>query len=224
MFEYDSDYADFEDGLVYWLLHHYRLENCRAKWMVRDQEDVFRYEEDMSADEYGLLASVRRSKTEIRTPLTLRAFHFLFPDFPVVLDSCCISNSRSLSAEKLVARFDRTRLVREYDTALENEQGLRENLKERRGDDRPLALVFHWNRLKMSDSFVVHNAMPVSVDVPGKHDIWTRDDGKKLVLETLSVFMEGVDIRHNPDSWQASAIMDGWGTPVRGDRREVVGS
>ena len=200
--DYGDDEVNMEDSIVYTLLHHHRLENRRVKWMIRDEEDSFQLRDE----EDSLQLKYDGGKNEIGgiqrmplpnvgcTPLTLRAFHSFFPDFPVVLDAHWLN--RPLAAAKLVAKLDRTRLIREFDELQENGRLSLLNCPGAyclgQDDDRPVAVVFCWKGLNFGDSFVIHNDLPPSFGVPGAHYVWTRDngtrDGRLLVLETLEEF------------------------------------
>ena len=117
-------------------------------------------------------------------------------------------SKRALTAERLIAALDGTSLIQEYDDQLEGQRIYRERLSRRQGNDRPFAVVFHWDRLPIQRSIVVHSNLPSCINIPGSHLALARKRGSPLMLETLSVFMDGLDNTRDPSDWLLSAVTE----------------
>jgi hypothetical protein len=136
--------------------------------------DMYKYE--------MLTESERRWGTK---GLDLDLFLDFFPTFPVQLVPTSFPNiTRKFTVADLFGRFDKTLLLRRYETCLREYR--------RRDRHRSLGMVFNWPHLKGGGGLVLHNH-PIDVAVPGTRLFWVSERGEQVVLETLNVLLDTID-------------------------------
>lgn len=202
----DNNYL-FEERLVRWILKYYELDHCRAKWMVLDQEQEL-LREDESIRDLQLEGPIHDADTRL---LTLRAFHAFFPGFPITLNCHHLNAANAPTAEKLLATLDRHSMIRTFRQAWNDEKHHRRaGIYNKSNDGRPFGVVFRWKPIDFKHAVVIHTAIPVEIDVPGGHLLWTCSDGLKVMVESLSVFLQSIDLQCPPENWKETAIRESW--------------
>ena len=186
-----------EARIVDWLLQRYGLLDKRCRFMLRDLNHQF--EDDLPIDIGSYAPAPGR--------LTLTAFDLFFRRaFPIRLH---ISGSRgkpasAITARDVFTRFNRTRLVREFDS-----------LSSAEFDGRAPALLCPWSYTRdIGQTLVVHNRLSIDAELAGPHLLYRFTDGSVLILETLDVLLTTIDSKVSPTDWMASAMRSGFDTPV----------
>ena len=210
------DEEQFEERVVKYILERHGLGNTRTRFILMDIHEEARSKTSVDLAAISglpphLVSEALREANTIRKFVSCETLAQLFPEYPINLRVRLLHKTQHqrLTVPKMFSSFTSTSLCRLFE-----EERTRLGTEPPVITIRPFGLVYRWPKVKLEDNLVAHTLFPVNERICGSHLLVRISDDCKVMIEPLSVLIDGIIDRDPEHRWMKSATRAGFRDPV----------